>query len=71
MADKDRYRRMIGIIIYLSHKRPDIVFAVGVVSRFMHMPQIQHMMVVMRILRYLKVTSSRGLLFGKMTISTS
>ena len=31
----------------------------------MHKPQVQHMTAVMRILRYLKSTSSRGLLFGK------
>ena len=29
------------------------------------MPQIQHMTAMMRILRYLNGTSSRGLLFGK------
>ena len=32
---------------------------------FMHQPQIQHMTEVMRILRYLKGTSSRGILFRK------
>ena len=56
---------MVGKLIYLSHTRLDIAYAVGVISRFMHMPQIQHMTAVMRILRYLKGTSSRGLLFGK------
>ena len=64
-ADKERYRRMVGKLIYLSHTKLDIAYAVGVVSRFMHMPQIQHMTSVMRILRYLKGTSSRGLLFDK------
>ena len=62
---KERYRRLVGKLIYLSHTRPDIAYAVGVVSRFMHNPQIQHMTAVTRILRYLKGTSSRGLLFGK------
>ena len=65
LADKDRYRRMVGKLIYLSHTRLDIAYAVGVVSRFMHMPQIQHMTALMRILRYLTGTSSQGLLFGK------
>ena len=65
MTDKDRYRRMVEKLIYLSHTRPDIAYAVGVVSRFMHMPQIQHMTAIMRTLRYLKGTCSRGLLFGK------
>ena len=56
---------MVGKLIYLSHTRPDIAYVVGVVSRFMHMPHIQHMTTVMRIPRYLKGTNGRGLLFGK------
>ena len=56
---------MVGKLIYLSHTRPNIAYAVGVVSRFMHRPQIHHMTAVMRILRYLKGTSDRGILFQK------
>ena len=65
LANRGQYQRMVGKLIYLSHTRPDIAYAVGVVSRFMHKPQIQHMTTVMRILRYLKGTSSRGILFSK------
>ena len=64
-ADRGQYQRMVGKLIYLSHTRPDIAYAVGVVSRFMHQPQIYHMTAVMRILKYLKGTSSRGILFRK------
>ena len=42
---------MVGKLIYPSHTEPDIAYVVGVVSRFMHQPQIQHMTTVMRILR--------------------
>ena len=52
MADQDRYRRMVGKLIYSSHTRPDITYAVGVVSKFMHRPQVEHMAAVLRILRY-------------------
>ena len=38
MANQERYRRMVGKLIYLSHTRPDIAYAVGVVSKFMHRP---------------------------------
>ena len=54
LVDRGQYQRMVGKLIYLSHTRPDIAYAVGVVSRFMHRPQIHHMTAVMRILRYLK-----------------
>ena len=65
LADGGQYQRMVGKLIYLSLTRPDIAYAVGVVSMFMHQPQIQHMTTIMRILRYLKGTSSRGILFRK------
>nr|GFC25829.1 putative ribonuclease H-like domain-containing protein [Tanacetum cinerariifolium] len=39
LANRDRYQRMVGKLIYLSHTRPDIAYGVGVVSRFMHQPQ--------------------------------
>ncbi|GJR74301.1 putative RNA-directed DNA polymerase [Tanacetum coccineum] len=63
LADKGRYQRMVGKLIYLSHTRPDIAYTVGVVSQFMHQPQKNHMKAVLRILRYLKGTTGHGVLF--------
>ncbi|KAK1418159.1 hypothetical protein QVD17_27298 [Tagetes erecta] len=63
LADKERYQRLVGKLIYLSHTRPDIAYAVGVVSQFMHQPQVSHMEAVLRIIRYLKGTTSHGVLF--------
>ena len=37
-ADKDKYQRLIGRLIYLSHTRPDIAYTVSVLSEFMHSP---------------------------------
>ncbi|KAL6347204.1 hypothetical protein AAG906_012785 [Vitis piasezkii] len=39
-ADKQRYQRLVGKLIYLSHTRPDIAYAVSVVSQFMHRREI-------------------------------
>ena len=39
LADRGQYQRLVGKLIYLSHTRPDIAYAVGVVSQFMHQPQ--------------------------------
>ncbi|XP_071719225.1 secreted RxLR effector protein 161-like [Rutidosis leptorrhynchoides] len=56
---------MVGKLIYLTHTQPDIAHAVGVVSQFMHLPQIHHMEAVMRIIRYLKKTADHGVMFKR------
>lgn len=35
-VDKGNYQRLVGRLIYLSHIWPGIVFAVSIVSQFMH-----------------------------------
>jgi hypothetical protein len=62
-VDKEKYQRLVGRLIYLSHTRPDIAFAVSVVSQFMNNPKSHHMDAVMRIIRYLKSCPGRGLLY--------
>lgn len=63
--DQEPYQRLVGKLIYLSHTRLDIAFAVGVVSQFMHSPKERHLEAVLRIPRYLKKTPGRGLFFQK------
>ncbi|RVW64351.1 Retrovirus-related Pol polyprotein from transposon TNT 1-94 [Vitis vinifera] len=64
-TDKDRYQRLVGKLIYLTHTRPDIGFAMSMVSRYMNNPTERHMKVVYRILQYLKKSPGRGLYFKK------
>ncbi|CAA0818855.1 cysteine-rich RLK (RECEPTOR-like protein kinase) 8 [Striga hermonthica] len=64
-TDRGRYQRLVGKLIYLSHTRPDIAYAVGVISRFMHRPQIEHMKAALRVVRYLKGTFDYGVLFKR------
>lgn len=52
----------------MVHNRPDIAYAVGVVSRYMERPTVMHWNVVKRILRYLKGTLSYGLIYSKEAI---
>ena len=63
LTNHTRYQRLVGKLIYLSHTRPDIAYAVGVVSQFMHKPQTDHWEAALRIVRYLKGTSGYGVLF--------
>ncbi|BBH02498.1 ABC-2 type transporter family protein [Prunus dulcis] len=64
-TNKERYQRLVGILIYLSHAQPDIAYAVSVVSQFIHSLSEDHMNAVIRILRYLKSALGKGLMFSK------
>ncbi|KAL0539855.1 hypothetical protein IC582_024076 [Cucumis melo] len=64
-VDKEQYQRLVGKLIYLSHTRLDISFAVSAVSQFMQAHYEEHMEAVKRILRYLKTTPGKGLMFRK------
>ncbi|KAM2530612.1 hypothetical protein PS1_028457 [Malus domestica] len=65
LTNRERYQRLIGRVIYLSLMRPDIAYAVSVVSQFMHSPSEDHIAVVMQILSYLKGAPGKGLIFRK------
>ena len=64
-TDKGRYQRLMGRLMYLAHTIPDIAYALSVVSQYMYNPGEQHMNAVMRILRYLKNSPRKGILFAK------
>ena len=64
-VDTRRYQRLVRKLMYLSHTRPDLAYALSIVSQFMHNPGEQHMNAVMRILRYLKSAPGKGILFTK------
>ncbi|TYK21727.1 putative mitochondrial protein [Cucumis melo var. makuwa] len=63
--DKEKYQCLVGKLIYLSHTRLDISYAVSAVSQFMQAPSEEHMEAVNKILRYLKTTPSKGFMFRK------
>ena len=66
------YASAVGSIMYaMVCTRPDIAHAVGVVSRYMSNPGIQHWEAVKWILRYLKKTADIGLCFKKGQIKLS
>jgi len=51
-SDPERYRKLVGKLIYLTITRPDLSYPVGVVSQFMQKPHIDHWNVVIHILKY-------------------
>ncbi|XP_060183281.1 uncharacterized mitochondrial protein AtMg00810-like [Lycium barbarum] len=56
------YQRLVGRLLYLTMTRPDLAFAVQVLSQFMHCPQASHIEVALRVVRYIKVNPGLGLL---------
>uniref|UniRef100_A0A2N9F5X2 Integrase catalytic domain-containing protein n=1 Tax=Fagus sylvatica TaxID=28930 RepID=A0A2N9F5X2_FAGSY len=49
LSDPSPYRRLVGRLIYLTITRPNIVFAVNILSQFMHAPRLPHMQAATRI----------------------
>jgi hypothetical protein len=56
VEDTTMYRRIVGSLIYMTITRPDLNYALGVVSQFMQTPWKPHLDAVRRILRYIKHT---------------
>ncbi|XP_069148310.1 secreted RxLR effector protein 161-like [Solanum lycopersicum] len=65
------YRSIVGGLHYLAVTRPDIQYAVNRVSQSMHAPTEQNFQALKRILRYLKGSLRRGLLFTKGNLELS
>ncbi|XP_038683045.1 uncharacterized mitochondrial protein AtMg00810-like [Tripterygium wilfordii] len=64
LSDITLYRQLVGSLVYLTVTRPDIAYAVHVVSQFMSAPRSSHYEAVIHILRYIKATLYYGLHFS-------
>ncbi|CAM8910734.1 unnamed protein product [Rhodiola kirilowii] len=63
LDDPLQYMKLVGKLIYLTITRPDLSFAVHVLSLFMHKPTTDHLQAVQEVLRYIKGAPAQGLLF--------
>ncbi|XP_019084398.1 PREDICTED: uncharacterized protein LOC109125989 [Camelina sativa] len=57
-----RYRRLVGRLIYLGNTRPELSYAIHILSQFMDSPQQAHWEVVLRVVCYLKNSPGQGIL---------
>ena len=64
LVDKGGYQQLVRRLIYLSHTKLDITFAISLVSQFMHNPTKEHMLAIRKIPCYLKATLGKGILFN-------
>ncbi|XP_050888787.1 uncharacterized mitochondrial protein AtMg00810-like [Lathyrus oleraceus] len=63
-VDATTFKKLVGSLRYLYNTRPDICYAVGMVSRFISKPKWSHYQSAVRILRYIKGTLEYGVLFS-------
>lgn len=68
VVDPRNYRPTVGKLIYMTVTRPDIAFALSIVSQFMQGPRVPHWNSVLRILMYLKSNPNKGLFYRKMGV---
>jgi hypothetical protein len=58
------YCSVLGMLLYISgNTRPDISFAVNQCARFCHSPRASHGKALIKIVRYLKGTRDRGIIY--------
>ena len=60
MVKGEMYQRLVGMLIYLPHSRPNVAHVINVVSQFTHFPREVHQELVSRILSLLEIYSKKG-----------
>ncbi|GKV27388.1 hypothetical protein SLEP1_g36561 [Rubroshorea leprosula] len=63
-VDPSLYRSLVGNLRYLTCTRPDILYGVGLMSRYMEAPTSTYMKMAKRVLRYIKGTVDYGLTYS-------
>ena len=61
LVDNTHFRQLIGSLLYLTHSRPDISYAMSDVAKYMHKPHEMHWKVEKRILHYVQGTRDYGI----------
>ncbi|CAL2226198.1 unnamed protein product [Prunus armeniaca] len=64
-VDASVFKQVVGSLMYLTTTRPDLMYGVSLISRFMSCPTEQHWLVAKRLLRYLKGMTSLGIFYKK------
>lgn len=59
------FKQIIGSLMYLTATRPDLMYSISLISRYMEHPTEQHLLAAKRILRYLKGTIDFGVFYKK------
>ncbi|XP_022631941.1 uncharacterized protein LOC111240687 isoform X2 [Vigna radiata var. radiata] len=61
--DATKFKQAISSLMYLTVTRPDLMYGVSLISRYMANPKESHWAAIKRILRYLKSTIEYGIFY--------
>ncbi|XP_015057565.1 uncharacterized protein LOC107003807 [Solanum pennellii] len=64
-VEKTYFRGLVGCLMYLTATRPDILYVVSILSRFMHCSSEVHLKAAKQVVRYIKGTTNYGVKFQK------
>jgi hypothetical protein len=64
-VDPTQFKQIVGSLMYLTATRPDLMFAVNMIARYMEHPVEPHLMAAKRIFRYIKGTLELGIWYRK------
>ena len=59
-VEEGYFRSMIGCLMYLTTTRPNILFAISILSHYMYCASVMHLKDAKRVIRYIKGTIDFG-----------
>jgi hypothetical protein len=66
LCDSKEYVQIVGGLMFAACvSRPDIMCAIGQLSKYLNNPSLKHLMAAKRVLRYLKGTADLGIYYSK------
>ena len=64
-VDSTYFKQIVGLLMYLTATRPDIMYAVCLINRYMERTTELHLRAAKRVFRYLKGTTDFGIFYKK------
>jgi hypothetical protein len=62
-VDPTYFKSLVGSLRYLTCTRLDILYGVGLINRYMEIPDQSHLNAAKRIIRYIKRTINEGMFY--------
>jgi hypothetical protein len=64
-VDATLFKQLVGSLMYLTVTRPDLMYVVCLIARYMANPREEHLLIAKRVLRYLRGTVELGIFYKR------